>query len=166
MNAEEAMETLGGGLWHTTSESRYEGILASGAILAAPLIPEEERWGTRCGPCGWPYVRTLGGVSLFDFEGFEVATYEARCPSSSWREFVPFRRAWGSSVWIEIDRERVVSGLLDGEALLARQHGESAHRHRLMPYIEAAYLGDILTGFFSRVLVATSGEEGFRPVVT
>ena len=25
MNAEESMETLRGGLWHTTSESRYEG---------------------------------------------------------------------------------------------------------------------------------------------
>lgn len=160
------MDTLRGGLWHTTSEERYEGILAAGAILAKPPIPDEERWGTRCGAWGWPYVRKLGGVSLFDFEGFDVETYEARFRLSSWREFVPFLQAWGSSVWIEIDRTLATAGFVSGKALLARQHEEAAHRHRLMPRIEAAYLGDVPTEFFSRVLVVGKGDADFRLVTT
>ena len=166
MKAEAAMVTLRGGLWHTTSEQRYGGIVAAGAILAEPPIPDEERWGTRCGAWGWPYVRRLGGVSLFDFEGFDVETYEARYPSSSWREFVPFREAWGSSVWIEIDRALAIAAFVSGKALLARQQEEAAHRHRLMPGIEAAYLGDVRTEFFSRVLVVGKGDVDFRQLTT
>ena len=159
------MDTLRGGLWHTTSEQRYEGILAAGAILAEPPIPDEDRWGTRCGAWGWPYVRKLGGVSLFDFEGFDAETYEARFPLSSWREFVPFRQAWGSSVWIEIDRALALTGFVSGKALLARQQKEeAAHRHRLMPCIEAAYLGDVRAEFFSRVLVVGKDDVDFRLV--
>ena len=164
MNVEEAIGTLGGGLWHTTSERRYDGILSRMAILAEPPIPDDERWGTRCGPAGWPNVRTLGGVSLFDFEGFDVETYEGRCPSSSWREFVPFRRSWGASAWIEIDRVGAADALLGGDELLTRQSEEMAHRHRLMPYIEACYLGDVPRGLFVRGLVAGSGDAAFRSV--
>lgn len=43
MRAEDTMETLCGGLWHTTRECRYEGILAAGAILAEPPMPDEKR---------------------------------------------------------------------------------------------------------------------------
>ena len=166
MKAEDAMGTLQGGLWHTTSEERYEGILAVGAILAEPPVPDEERWATRCGARGWPYVRKLSGVSLFDFEGFDVKTYEAQCPASSWREFVPFRRAWGASVWIEIDRASAEERLVSGEELLARQNEEIAHRHRLMPYIEAAYVGNVGTELFSRVRVGGKGDSDFRLVAT
>lgn len=28
---------------------------------------------------GWSYVRTLGGVSLFDFAGFDPEAYEEEC---------------------------------------------------------------------------------------
>lgn len=158
------MDTLRGGLWHTTSEQRYEGILAAGAILAEPPVPDEERWATRCGAWGWPYVRKLGGVSLFDFEGFDAEIYEERFRLSSWREFVPFRQAWGSSVWIEIDRALASNGLVSGQALLARQHEEAAHRHRLMPRIEAAYLGNVRAEFFARVLLVGKDDVDFRVV--
>ena len=120
LDSEQAMQTLRGGLWHTTSEERFEGVRSRKAILVKPPISEEERWATACGPEGWPYVRSLGGVSLFDFAGFEPKAYEKKCPSSSWREFVPFRREWGGSVWIEIDRELAKDRLVDGDQLLAR----------------------------------------------
>ena len=164
MDAEEAMETLRGGLWHTTSERRYEGILSSRAILVEPPVTEHGRWGTRCGPGGWGYVRTLGGVSLFDFAGFDVECYEAKCPMSSWREFVPFRRSWGASVWIEIDREKASEGLLPGKELVARQHQEKAHRHRIMPHVEACYLGDVPEDLFVQILVIGTGDQAFRPM--
>ena len=164
MNAKEAIETLRGGLWHTTSERRFEGIKSRKAILPEPPLREDERWGTRIGPDGWPYVRTLGGVSLFDFAGFDPEAYDARCPMSSWREFVPFRRSWGASVWIEIDREKAAEALLGADELLARQHRERAHRHRIMPYIEACYLGDVPSELFVRALVIGIGDTEFRSI--
>lgn len=78
LDAKEAMETLRGGLWHTTSEERFEGIRSRKAILSNPPLGEDERWGTLIGPEGWPYVRTLGGVCLFDFAGFDPEAYDAR----------------------------------------------------------------------------------------
>ena len=164
MDSEDAIETLRSGLWHTTSERRYEGILSRGPSSWSRRFAEHERWGTRCGPQGWGYVRTLGGVSLFDFAGFDVDCYEARYPSSSWREFVPFRRSWGASVWIEIDREKASEALLPGEELVARQHKERAHRHRIMPHIEACYLGDVPEKLFVRVLAIGTGDQAFRSV--
>ena len=164
MNAEQAMETLRDGLWHTTSEDRYEGILSSGAILAGPPIPENERWGTRCGPSGWPFVRKLGGVSLFDFDGFDVQAYETKFPLSSWREFVPFRECWRAAVWIEIDRQRAGRALLTGSELLRRQREAGAYRHRLMPCIEACYLGDVPEQLFVRVLDVRRGDAAFRTI--
>ena len=168
MDAEEALKTLNGRLWHTTSEPRFQGIRKARAILHAPSVAdvaENERWGTACGPSGWPYVRTLGGVSLFDFAGFDPEAYEEKCPSSNWREFVPFRDDWGASVWIEIDRERVAPNLVGGGDLLERCNRDRAHRHRLMPYIEACHLGDVPKGVFVRALVVRRGDSQFKPLV-
>ena len=143
MSPAKAIQILGGGLWHTTSEARFEGIRSAKAILAEPPIPETERWATRCGPAGWPYVRKLGGVSLFDFAGFCPRTYEAKYPLSSWTEFVPFRWEWGASVWIEIDRKGAAAKLVGPADLVDRWKREKAYRHRIMPHIEACFLGDL-----------------------
>lgn len=156
------METLRGGLWHTTSEKRFEGIRSRKAILATPPIPDDERWGTLIGPDGWPYVRILGGVSLFDFSMFDPKDYERTCPLSSWREFVPFLRSWGASVWIEIDREKAAKSLIGANELVARQNREKAYRHRIMPYIEACHLGDVPSEQFVRASVIASGDTEFR----
>ena len=125
---------------------------------------EDQRRATRCGPAGWPYVRKLGGVSLFDFTEFDVDAYQARYPASTWREFVPFRRDWGASVWIEIDRGKAAKALIGGEDLLARQHKEKMLRYRLMPYIEACHRGDVASDFFVRALVVGNGDAAFRSI--
>jgi len=39
--------------------------MQSGALLPDPDIPDCERWG------GYSYVRSIGGVSLFDFGRFD-----------------------------------------------------------------------------------------------
>src|ERR1035438_4494083 len=62
-----------GGLWHTTRPERFDRILSTGAILPEPDILDSERWAN-AGPEHYPYVRTLGGVSLFDFDGFNPRT--------------------------------------------------------------------------------------------
>ena len=106
----------------------------------------------------------MGGVSLFDFAGFDLEAYDARCPVSSWREFVPFRRSGGASVWIEIDREKAAEALVGADELVARWHREKAHRHRIMPYIEACYLGDVPSELFVRALVIAIGDTQFRSI--
>jgi hypothetical protein len=86
---ERVLQQLHGGLWHTTSSDRFESILATGAILPEPNIPDSKRWCTGGGSEHYPYVRTLGGVSLFDFDQFDPGIYGERCPSSTWAYFVP-----------------------------------------------------------------------------
>jgi hypothetical protein len=65
-----------------------------------------------------PYTEKLGGVSLFDFNGFDPEIYSQEYRLSSWQFFVPYRDDWGSSVWIEIDRERVAPQLISGPDLV------------------------------------------------
>ena len=92
---------LSGRLWHTTNESRFDGISASGFILAEPSIPDAERWKSAAGREHYPYVRWIGGISLFDFVDFDPDSYDAKYPLSTWLTFVPFRKDWQNSLWIE-----------------------------------------------------------------
>lgn len=136
------VEILRGGIWHTTHPDRFARILVTGAIVPEPAaLPEKDRWGTSQGREGWPFVRTLGGVSLFDFDGFDEDEYSKRCPISNWQEFVPFRERWGRSVWIKIDRAKLGTQFISGVDLLRRWKDSGAYRHRLMPLIEAANIG-------------------------
>jgi hypothetical protein len=151
-------------LWHTTTPSRYDGILSAGSILPNPAIPDSERWKTSRGSDFYPYVRVLGGVSLFDFRAFDPDAYSAEYPLSSWREFVPYQRRWGAAIWIEIDRTRVGDAYIDGEALLARWKRENAQRHTIMPLIEAAHIGPIPLQAVSRVLQIGVNDPTFVEV--
>ena len=146
------LDVLVGSLWHTTHPDRLASILEDEGILSEPDIPESDRWKTSRGPEYYPYVRKLGGVSLFDFNNFDQKNYNRKYPLSTWREFVPFQSAWGSAIWIEIDRETVKDCLISGCELLIRWKQEEANHHTIMPYIEAAHFGMISTASFSRAL--------------
>ena len=45
-----------------------------------PDVPDGERWGTSHGPDYYPYVRTLVGISLFDFNEFDAVMYSNGAP--------------------------------------------------------------------------------------
>ncbi|MDR3521512.1 MAG: hypothetical protein P4L54_07850 [Acidocella sp.] len=137
------LSKLTGRLWHMTHPDRFRSILVSGAIRPEPDLPEMERWATAEGPSGFSYVRKLGGISVFDFEGFAPDKYDQRYPLSSWREFVPYRDAWGCAVWIELNRVKIKNLFISGQDLVARWKREGAYKHRLMPIIEAAYVGEL-----------------------
>ena len=143
---------LQGHLWHTTTPLRYEGILREGGILPNPSIPDEERWKTSQGPDYYPYVRVLGGVSLFDFTDFDPAGYGEKYPLSTWREFVPYRRNHAAAIWMQIDRGKLGQAFLSGDAVLARWKQEGAYEHTIMPLIEAAHLGRLPLTAVTRVL--------------
>lgn len=142
MTRELVLKKLMGGLWHTTHPDRFTQILKSGGILPEPAgIPEKERWATRDGRESYPYVRFIGGVSLFDLRNFEPESYTAEFPSSSWSYFIPCNLMWDSAVWIEIDRERAAGKLISPIELKERWEAEKAYHHKRMPGIEAAYIG-------------------------
>ena len=80
---------LMGALWHSTSLERFSRIIECGAISPTPDIPDSERWCTGNGEKNYPYVRHIGGVSLFDFLDVNLEVYSKEYPLSSWSSFVP-----------------------------------------------------------------------------
>lgn len=148
-------------LWHTTSPARYEMIIGTGYILPEPQISEQERWGTSQGPEFYPYVRSLGGVSLFDFEAFNPKNYNKKY-IASWGEFVPYRRAWGQSIWIEINRQAIIENFISASNLLKRWKKDEAYKHNVMPMIEAAHIGPIPLTAVTCVLKYDGDAEDFE----
>ncbi len=144
---------LSGGLWHMTNRTRFSGILKDGAILPEPAIPDSERWETARGPDCYPYTRSIGGVSLFDFDQFNSDRYAQCHPWSNWQKFVPYREDWGEAVWVEIDRAGVAASLISASDLLARAKAENSCQHLLMPLIEAAHIGPLPQSAFKRALL-------------
>ena len=154
---------LYGRLWHTTHPKRFVGILECGAILSEPKeIPDTDRWGTSQGPKHYPYVRFIGGVSLFDFHEFDPQSYQSKCPMSNWREFVPYRNVWGGAVWIEIDRKHASPCFISGYDLLTKWKSDEKMGHNIMPFIEAAYLGPLPVAAFRRALFISGVDGQFR----
>jgi len=149
---------LYGRLWHTTHPERFLGILNSAAILPEPPIPDSERWGTLNGPRNYPYVRSIGGVSLFDFSEFEPDTYNSKYVAS-WGEFLPFRRAWAGAIWIEIDPSKLGS-YVPGPELLIRWKSGTFLGHNIMPRIEAANVGPVPLNAMLRALAISVGDSG------
>lgn len=151
---ERVLQQLYGGLWHTTHPERFEAILASGGILPEPNLPDSKRWCTVGGSEHYPYVRFLGGISLFDFDRFDPDAYSEKCPSSCWAYFVPYHSEWECAVWIEIDRGKVTPPhFVSGIELLAKWKADGAFGHNIMPEIEAAYLGFLPRAAFRRAFL-------------
>ena len=156
------MRELCGGLWHTTRPDRFQNILADGSIVPEPKIPNSDRWKTSQGTDHYPYVRMLGGVSLFDFDQFNAERYTEQFPMSSWYEFVPYPPSWGCSVWIEIHRGLVAHQLISGPDLVARWESDKAYGHSIMPRIEAAHLGPLPRTAFKRAFLVREGDDQFH----
>ncbi|TKB57060.1 MAG: hypothetical protein E8D49_14295 [Nitrospira sp.] len=156
-------EILREGIWHTTSVERFEGILAAGSILPEPPIPDRDRWGTAFGPSHYPFVRSIGAVSVFDFSGFDETTYEEKYPNSMWRIFVPCFSKWDESIWIELDRSAIRDKFIDGKALIERWKQKEL-RGNIMPIIEAAHVGPIPISVFRRVCRYNKHDQEFRQI--
>lgn len=151
---------LHGKLWHTTRPDRLLSIIETQAILVEPDIYDRERSNTANGPKNYPISRTIGGINLFDFDGFDPENYEKRFPVSSWRFFVPYVRSWQGSVWLEVEREVVRKQLVSPAALLEKWKKEGLHGHNILPALEAAHVGDLpLSAIRSAFLTWNDGLE-------
>lgn len=148
-------------LVHMTHPDRFEKIIETGGLHPEPEgIHDCDRWSTRDGSASYPYVRHIGGVSLFDFSNFDAEVYEKACPMSNWYDFVPYRRSWGCAVWIDVEPVRKSKSYLSAKDVGNKQKSDKKHRHRLMPRIEAAHIGPIPTTMFDGAfLVFEPGDD-------
>lgn len=126
-----------------------------GAIVAEPGVSDRERWGTACGPEMYPFVRHLGGVSLFEFNNFNPKIYAETYSLSMWQAFVPYIEKWGESLWLEIDIGQLGPSFVPGHDLLARWKEEKCHSRKIMPLIEAASLAPVPVSAIQRKLISS-----------
>jgi len=155
-------DILQNALWHTTNLERFHMIFETGFILPnPPNIPESKKWGTGAGVSSHPYIRSLGGVSLFEFNNFDPVCYGKTHPMSTWQHFIPYKSSWVTSVWIEVDREQVADNFLNAEDLVDKWSKESITR-TIMPRIEAACLVPIPIGAFRQVLTVGKNQPDFK----
>lgn len=154
MNAKEMVRNcLHGKLWHCTSPDRFASILASGAILVNPDIPNSEKWKSA-------FVRKIGGVSLFDFGGFNPDAYEQAHPMCNWHDFVPYRERWGGAVWIEINRDAIADRFTTADDLVTKWKRSNCLSFKIVPRIEAAHIGDLpRSAFCSAFMTWSNGDE-------
>ena len=154
-------EILRESVWHTTTPERYKSIIEKGSILPEPDLPESQRWGTAMGVTHYPYVRYIGGVSLFDFRGFDEEQYSQKYPISTWRKFVPCSHRSDKAIWIEINRPLIKENLISGEKLLAEWKLSGELRRKIMPLIEVAHIGPLSVTAFERVLIYNKDDDMF-----
>lgn len=104
-------------VWHTTTSERYKNIIQTNGIIPEPALLDSERWGRGRGPEYYPFVRSVGGVSLFDFRGFDEVEYSYNYSSSMWRSFVPCAFRSNKAIWIEMDLIAIAGRFVDGKIL-------------------------------------------------
>ncbi|AYO14234.1 hypothetical protein D0812_07375 [Vibrio owensii] len=120
---------LRGKVWHSTSIENAKSIVGCGAILAEPELSETKRWGSAT----QLFVRSIGGISLFDF----------RLPNSHssglLSRFVPCKVDLIRTVWFEIDLSKLGSSFLSAEDTRLRWINAGMNT-QYMPKLEAASL--------------------------
>ncbi len=148
-------------IWHTTTPELYKSIISEGSILPEPPLHDSQRWGTSMGKAFYPYVRSIGGVSLFDFRGFNAKEYSNRFSCSSWAGFVPCKNQADAAIWIELDLLLIEDNFISTDKLLSdwKNSGEAARK--IMPMIEAAHIGPIPVSAFKRVLIYEKSHGAF-----
>ncbi|WP_143748369.1 hypothetical protein [Mesorhizobium carmichaelinearum] len=130
--------------------------------MVEPKIDNAERWKTSRGPDYYPFVRVIGGVSLFDFRGFDADRYDQSHPISTWRTFVPHSENWRGAVWIEIDAEAIAGSFVTADEIVDRWDAGCYHRHTIMPRIEAAHIGDLPVSAFRSAFLTWAGGRKVR----
>jgi hypothetical protein len=151
---------LHGRLWHVTRPDLFLRILDDKAIKPDPDMPDNERWGTACGPSHYPYVRSIGGVSLFDLWKFDPAQYDAKFTQSNWRYFIPWPKIWAGAVWIEIRLVDIEPDFKPASILKDGWDCQGNRGRKRMPLIEAAHIGDLPIDAFHRIIFIRDSDNG------
>ena len=177
MTMEELLPTLKGGLWHVASAERFSKIISSGGIDPNPEgVPDTERWQAQHGESNLPFVRYIGGVSLFDFINWDIDICRNGCVkdlfhSCQWGNFIPMLQWNGecldSTVWVEINYDAVKLNLKLNEELKhlwSDEHKRSGDIHTLLPCVEAAHIGRIPCSAMVRAFAVVRACKKIQPL--
>ncbi|HIF9218062.1 TPA: hypothetical protein ACX6QF_003606 [Photobacterium damselae] len=135
-------------------------IINDGCIQANPNIPDNERWGTKLGEKYYPFVRSLGGVSVFDFREFDVQVHNNKF-GNDWATFIPCRSDWQSTIWIELDISKLGNNFKSGQTIREMWHKMKSSR-KFISKVEGAVIGSIPISAFKQVLIYEKCNEKFR----
>lgn len=116
------------------------------------------------GPEKYPFVRSIGGVSLFDFQNFRPEEYAQNYPYSSWCEFVPCRPQHTSAIWIEIESSQIDDNFINGQELLLKWKSSGELYRKIMPMIECAHIGPINKTVFGEILIYEKSSNCFSMI--
>lgn len=151
---------LYGSVWHSTSIERFEKIKADGRIKANPDLSDKERFSTKFGAKHYPFVRSIGGVSVFDFRTFDVKKYSHKFSVSNWATFAPCRTGWAETIWIEVDILQLKDTFLSGQQIRELWKSENSSR-KFITIIEGAVMEFIPSSAFKQVLLYKSSSNEF-----
>ncbi len=150
-------------VWHVTHPERFLSILDDGAILPNPNIPDKVRWKTARGAEFYPYVRSIDGVSIFDFRDFDAVWYQEHYPLSSWHEFVNLHRdfgKWTGAVWLRLNAPLIEPQTIWGKQLVAKWKEDNRLGQTIMPRIECAHIGPIPLACICQIIFIRSRDNG------
>ena len=133
--------------------------------MPEPPIPDSQRWGAATGRGLYPFVRSIGGVSLFDFVCFDEIAYSTKYPHSMWKTFVPCFSEWEEAVWIELDRAAIDKGFLGGVVLLELWKERNELGRKIMPIIEAAHVGPVPVSAFRKIYKFNRSTQEFKQIL-
>ncbi|ENX05966.1 hypothetical protein [Acinetobacter courvalinii] len=143
---------------HTTTVSSFIKIYESKYIYVhpAPEMLEHEKYGNVNCPNNNTYVRSLNGISLFDFEDFSLEKYDNffKPGYGDLYRFLPIHernRKDQISIWLIID-VTLTNKYVNREKLYSQWNSQSKNG-KFMPKVEAAILEDIPIAWVKEVFV-------------
>lgn len=129
-------DVLDGRLWHATSPSGLVGILQDGKIR----VLQDRYCNSLC--------KMLCGVSLMDFG---TSASDRAGQFVNWSGWFGHQQDCRVAVWVEIDRQAVLSNLLNAEDARALWN-EGNYSRQLIPGVEACHKGEIPATAFAGIL--------------
>ena len=143
---------------HTTTISSFIKIYESKYIYVYPdpKILEHEKYGNVNCPNNNTYVRSLSGISLFDFKDFSLEEYDKFFKPSygDLYRFLPIHKRNEKdkiSIWLIID-VTLTDKYINREKLYSQGSSESKNS-QFIPKAEATILGDIPIDWIKEVII-------------
>jgi len=135
------------GIWHSTNLKGYKKILESKYIKPNPDISESERSSDETA-----FVRTMGGVSIFDFRNINIDKYSEEYAPTVWGYFIPGRAIWDKTIWLELDELKMSENYLPPNDVMFKLNNLNTGQ-QIVPYLEGAHIGSIHISLIKRVMI-------------
>jgi len=157
---------------HTTTLNSFLNIYETGFILINPdsTMLEYKKYGNVNCPNNDTYVRSLGGISVFDFKNFSIKAYD-RYVNNTWEvlsadlyRFLPNHirnESDGLSVWIVIDTTKS-NTYRDRNVLYEEWQSAAKNGLQFIPKVEATFFENIPVQWVKKVCIYDISKKTFQ----